>query len=280
MDQIKISKNGESIILGKVEPYFVEIFDDSLNAEIKSQKSPFQDGSKYKSSNLEDRIILIEGMIIVKSEVISLVDARRKMQRIINPKNGLILISYKENGIVKEIKASAESIPLFPSGHGNKGEYYQKFVINLVCNQPFWNDSYVSSSEMSYLMGGLKFKLSLPTKFSSRGFRKKAINEGDVDTPVLIEFKGPALNPTVTNKTTGEFIKINRELLDSDILTISTSFGEKYIKINGENAFHYIDLDSSFWQLESGDNLLSYESNNDSINTKVKVTWKNQYIGI
>jgi hypothetical protein len=64
------------------------------------------------------------------------------------------------------------------------------------------------------------------------------------------------------------------------VLTISTEFGRKYVKINGENAFHYIDLDSSFWSLVPGENILSYKSNNDSINTKVKVTWKNRYLDI
>ena len=57
-------------------------------------------------------------------------------------------------------------------------------------------------------------------------------------------------------------------------------FGEKYVRINGENAFHYIDLDSVFWQLDPGENILSYQSNNDSIKTRVIVKWKNRYIGL
>ncbi|MEJ1731230.1 phage tail family protein, partial [Escherichia coli] len=67
---------------------------------------------------------------------------------------------------------------------------------------------------------------------------------------------------------------------EEDVLTVSTTFGEKYVRINGENAFHYIDLDSTFWQLVPGENILSYASNNDSINTKVIVKWKNRYIGL
>ena len=98
-------------------------------------------------------------------------------------------------------------------------------------------------------------------------------------TPVEIEFTGPAINPTVTNLTTGELMKVNRLLDANDVLEISTAFGDKYVKINGQNAFHYIDLDSTFWQLQPGDNILSYTSNNDSINTKVIVKWKNRYVG-
>ena len=99
-------------------------------------------------------------------------------------------------------------------------------------------------------------------------------------TPVEIEFKGPAVNPTVSNLTTGEFIKVNRELGEEDVLTISTAFGRKYVRVNGKNAFHYIDLNSVFWSLAPGENILSYQSNNDSIKTRVTVKWKNRYVGI
>ena len=129
-------------------------------------------------------------------------------------------------------------------------------------------------------MGGLKFNLQLPSKFSSRGFKRKAINSGDVDAPVKIEFIGPATNPSVINETTGKVIQVNRELGASDVLTISTEFGKKYVRINGDNAFHYIDLTSSFWNLIPGENILSYKSNNDSINTRVKIKWKNRYLDI
>lgn len=283
MDRIMITnKNGEHISLGNQGPYFLEIFDGvgDVPVTIESQKAPKQDGSTYIDNTLENRAISIEGMIITKKDPDKVLEYRRKMQRVLNPKLGEVAIIYYYGEQVKEIKAIAESTPILPSGKGGKGLYYQRYLIQLLCHNPFWLDTYYESSEMSYLMGGLKFSLFLPTSFSNRGFKRKAINEGDVTTPVEIEFKGPATNPTVTNITTGEFIRVNRELGEEDILTVSTAFGRKYVKINGENAFHYIDLDSVFWQLLPGDNILSYQSNNDSIKTRVLVKWKNRYIGL
>ncbi len=283
MDRIVIAnKNGESIILGNQAPYFLEIFDGVGNVPviIESQKAPKQDGSTYIDNTIENRVISIEGMIITRNNPNEVLEYRRKMQRVLNPKLGEVTVTYYYGEQVKEIKALAESTPVFPSSKGGKGLYYQKYLIQLLCHQPFWLDTYYESREMSYLMGGLNFRLSLPTSFSNRGFKRKAINEGDVSTPVEIEFKGPATNPTVTNESTGEFIKVNRELGEDDILTVSTALGEKYVRINGENAFHYIDLDSVFWQLDPGENILSYQSNNDSIKTRVVVKWKNRYIGL
>ncbi len=279
MDKIIITnQSDESIILGNMAPYFLQILDGmgDVPVTIESQKAPKQDGSTYIDSTLENRAITIEGMIVTKYNPDAIKEARRKMQKVLNPKLGLVTLTCQG----KEIKAIAETTPIFPDGQGNKGLYYQKYLIYLLCHNPFWLEPFYESREMSYIMGGLSFNLTLPTSFSSRGFRRKATNDGDVSTPVEIEFKGPAINPTVTNETTGEFILVNRELGEGDVLTVSTTFGEKYVRINGENAFHYIDLDSTFWQLVPGENILSYASNNDSINTKVTVRWKNRYIGL
>ncbi len=279
MDELIITnQKGESITLGNQAPYFLEVLDGigEVPVVIESQKSPYQDGSTYIDNTLENRAITIEGMIVTKFNPETIKEARRKMQRVLNPKLGEVKIIYQG----KKIRGIVETTPIFPDGQGNKGFYYQKYLINLLCHNPFWLDTFYDSREMSYIMGGLSFKLKLPTSFSNRGFRRKAINDGDVFTPVEIEFKGPAINPTVTNETTGEYIQVNRELGEKDVLTVSTAFGEKYVRINGENAFHYIDLDSTFWQLVPGENILSYQSNNDSINTKVTVKWKNRYIGL
>ena len=279
MDEVVITnQNGESITLGNESPYFFQILEGAseVPVTIESQKAPEQDGSTYFDNTLENRPISIEGMIVTKNNPYAVNEARRKMQRVLNPKLGEVTIIYQD----KEIKGIVENTPAFPSGDGNKGIYYQKYLINLLCHQPFWLEPFYESREMSYIMGGLSFKLSLPTSFSNRGFKRMAINDGDVATPVEIEFKGPAINPTVTNETTGEYVQINRELGEEDILTVSTAFGEKYVRINGENAFHYIDLDSTFWHLIPGENILSYASNNDSVNTRVSVRWKNRYVGL
>ncbi|MEV2520551.1 phage tail family protein, partial [Paenibacillus larvae] len=150
---------------------------------------------------------------------------------------------------------------------------------------PYWVDTYTTSRQMSYVMGGYKFSLRLPVSFSKRSFQRGVVNEGDVETPVKIEFKGPAQNPTVYNRTTGEFIRVKRDLSENDILHIDTTFGKKRVEIvrasgRVENAFHYIDLASSFFQLVPGPNTLEYNSNNDSSKTRVTVTYKNRYVGV
>lgn len=286
MEKVIITNiNEESITLGNQAPFYLQVIDGVSNIPVTthSQKAPRQDGSTYIDNTLEGRAITIEGIIITRNNPDEVLECRRKMQRVLNPKLGEVTISYhygEKTNEVKEIKGIVETTPVFPGGDGNKGFYYQKYLINIYCHNPFWLEPFYESSEMSYIMGGLKFNLVFPTSFSSRGFRRKCINNGDIGAPVEIDFKGPATNPSVTNETTGEFIKVNRELGQNDVLTVSTTFGEKYVRINEENAFHYIDLDSSFWGLVPGENVLSYKSNNDSINTRVAIKWRNRYVGL
>lgn len=277
MQEVTITnKDGEQIILSNRAPFFLEKIDGvgEVPVVIESQKAPRQDGSTYIDNTLGERVLNIEGMILCDSKSLPL--ARRQLQKVLNPKLEEVIITYGG----KEIGAIAESTPFFPGGRGSKGPRYQKFLLYLLCSDPLWRDPFFEGRDMSYLMGGLRFQLFLPSAFSFRGFSRKAVNEGDVAAPVEIEFKGPAVNPTVSNLTTGEFIKVNRGLGETDILSISTAFGKKHVHINGENAFHYIDLESAFWQLQPGENVLSYESNNDSVKTKVLVKWKNRYVGL
>lgn len=124
MDKIIITnQSDESIILGNMAPYFLQILDGvgDVPVTIESQKAPKQDGSTYIDSTLENRAITIEGMIITKYNPEAIKEARRKMQKVLNPKLGLVTLTHQG----KEIKAIAETTPIFPDGQGNKGLYYQ-----------------------------------------------------------------------------------------------------------------------------------------------------------
>ncbi|MEJ8546690.1 phage tail family protein [Brevibacillus borstelensis] len=274
---------GESVVLYNSAPFLITKLEGigTPPADIHTQRSPYQDGVTYLDSYLEPRSVTIEGAVMGKSraEVFSL---RQTLARVLNPKWGPGILRYEYDGGVKEIQAVADGAPVFPDQYG---ETYQVFLLSLLCPSPFWLDTFTTSREMSYIMGGFGFVLRLPASFARRSFRRAFQNEGDVETPVKIAFKGPAQNPTVMNNTTGEFIRVKRELGDNDILYIDTSFGNKRVEIrreNGEveNAFHYVDLASTFFQLAVGENILEYNSGNDSTKTRVTIKYKNRYVGV
>jgi len=278
---IFINSKGQSVELGNDGPFILTKIEGTgaVNVNIQSQKSPFQDGETYLGNTLEPRSIPIEIMVLGENET-DIVSKRGKLLQIFNPKLGQGRLIYEFGNIKREIKAIPELAPVFPHA-GDFSDTMQPGLIQFYCSNPFWIDEFETSEEIVTWIGGMKFPLRLPTRFAMKGSKKiNVINNGDVETPVRIEFKGPATNPKIINHITEEYIKVNRTLLTEDILVITTEFGNKRVEINGQNVFNWIDLNSTFWQLEVGDNIIEYTSDDEVESSSVKIVYKNRFIGV
>lgn len=170
---------------------------------------------------------------------------------------------------------------------------YQAFVepieanVGLRCLDPALLADVVESEQISTWIGGWEWKFSLPFHMRLRGAPQITIvNDGQLPTPVEIVFHGPADNPRITNLVNGAYIQVNRSLTADDALYISTAFGDKTVEIetNGvrTNAFNYIDLDSDFqnFQLLLGDNVLEYQTSNETVPQSVQIFYRKRYLGI
>ncbi|WP_026582121.1 phage tail family protein [Bacillus sp. J33] len=257
-----------------------------VEAEIQTQKSPYQDGSDYIDSYLEERPITIE-LKIRGSDPEDLIQKRRELSAIFNPKLGLGLLQYIDETGIKEIRGVAESVPFFPSGIENRGATYQKSLIHLKCPNPFWKQVNDINESLSAWIGKFEFPFEFPVEFGEKANRATILNDGDVATPVIIDFYGPAINPTVTNETTGQKIRIKRTLSATDRLEVSTEFGNKYVEIvaadgTRTNAFHWIDLsaDPILFQLELGENVISFSSDDPNSTGSVKIRYKKRYVAV
>ena len=98
-----------------------------------------------------------------------------------------------------------------------------------------------------------------------------------------IAFKGPAVNPKVINHTTGEYIEVLKDLTSDQVLHITTGFKKQSVKIeeNGilTDAYDKINIESTFFELMPGANLLEYTSGETSPND-VAISFRNRYSGI
>lgn len=252
----------------------------AVQTDIQTQKAPYQDGATYIDALLEPRFLLLDVAIMAENNE-RLYQHRRKLAQVFNPKLGPGLLRYEYDGGVKEIEAVAELAPEFPTGRDNRAPGFQRAILSLVCPSPFWMDNYTVSEEIVTWIGGMRFPWRLPSRFAMKGPKIiNIINRGDVETPVRIEFRGPATNPRVTNRATGEYIQINRELLSGDVLVITTDFGNKRVEINGQNVFNWIDQDSTFWQLDIGDNVIEYTSDDPVESAAVTISYRNRYVGV
>lgn len=180
-----------------------------------------------------------------------------------------------------------------PKERGERKKNYLPMQIVFYCPNPLWRAEDATIDKLAYIAGGFKFPLCIPAitepkpgiKFGSRGYRAEIVNDGDSPAPVELEISGPATVPKIEHKRTGQYIAVNQELEVGDKLYINTEPGRKEVKITkatGEesNAMGLIDLNSTFFLLEPGNNLLEYTSGNDTTLATVVVRTWSRYGGV
>lgn len=245
-----------------------------------TSQSPLQDGESYNYSVAEKRQIILKFVVKSKSydEYLML---RNEVIKCFNPKVSGKL-TYENGSILRELKCKSEETPDMPIDRKNK---MVECTVILIAYDPYLQNINFNNIEITAWEGGFTFPLSLPFSLKQKGEpRVNIFCDGHVETPVEIIFHGPAENPTVTNLTTGDFIKINRTLTSDETLYIDTTFGKKTVEVeaNGarQNAFNYIDLNSSFFNLQPGDNLIEYTAGGEVTPQGVEIRYKNRYLGV
>ena len=277
-----INSRGQSVQLGNDAPFILTKIEGTgaVNIDMQSQKSPYQDGVSYLGNTLDPRPISMEIMVL-GDNIEEMARHRHELLQVFNPKLGQGKLIYQLGSIKREIRAISELAPVFPDDKNFK-DTMQSGLIQLYCPNPFWMDEYETSQEIITWIGGMSFPLRLPTKFSMAGPKViNVINDGDVETPIKLEIYGPATNPKITLRETGEFLRIKRILTSDDVVTITTEFGNKRVELNGENAFNILDLPSSkFFTLDVGDNVIELTTEDVNNNANVKISYRNRYIGV
>lgn len=247
-----------------------------------------QDGCNSEDSLLDPRVIKLQVTIRTRDRV-KLYELRRKIMRVINPKTynkttnkrGELLIYYTNDYKTYRIYGKVEDDAEFNDRKNN----HDKATISFYCQDPYWLDEKGRNIEIKSVKEGLRFPLSLSSHFSKVIFYKEIDNISDIEIPVQIEYRGPAVNPVVTNDTTGEFIKVNMEIGEKEKLIIDTREGQETVDLitpyGTEDVYNKIDLNSTFFKLIVGKNLIRYNSDAEESRDNVTIRdYTNKYVGI
>jgi hypothetical protein len=123
------------------------------------------------------------------------------------------------------------------------------------------------------------------------GYREESLivpiyNAGHIATGMKISFKalGSLTNPQLLNINTREFIKINTAMIAGDVITVDTSYGNKSVTLtrNGvdSNIYRYLDTDSTFMQMDVGDNVFRYAADTGETNLEAVIFFTQKYLGV
>lgn len=271
---------GESITLGP--PPYQLINEGTENTDASNQwiKSPYQNGSSYVDTLLENTVLPLTLRIRATSNE-DLQAKKQWISRVLNPKLGIGELKKVEFETVRFKKCVPSFVPEFPKGQSERAVNSQLASIQFE-GSPFW-ESETAESELAFKS---LFEFPFEGEFEM-GLQQEARiinNDGDVEAPIKIEFYGPVTNPVITNTQTGEFIKVNREVPEGSILKVDTTFGDISVIIESEsseeNALNWITLDSTFFYLKIGNNLIDYTADSNVQGTRVDMFWRNLYVGV
>lgn len=239
------------------------------------------DGEILGDATLNARVIDIR--LRVRGKTFGEVEInRRKLASIFNPKKASGTLFYVSDYSTRKIPCVPLHVPKFPDGTKARTNFYQDASITLKAPVPFWLSVEPIKNELSAFTS----LFSLPSDFwvdephfnfmtGIQGGEIDIYNGGDVASPIRVEITGENINPRLRNRTTGEFVRVLTELTEGDVLIIDT--GTKEIILNDKDAFHLIDWQSTFFELQYGNNEIAFEADKGEDNANLKIYYHNRY---
>lgn len=245
-----------------------------------------QIGETVYNTGIETRDITISGWVAGWNEA-QVSALKLKLNHFINPKH------------LCECYANDKKIQFYPTAsirygttNAENNEFICKFVISGYCPNPLFTDKNEHTTLIAYTEKLFKFPLIIPKDEGIlMGIRQPSLigevtNEGDFPTGYIIEFHalGRVVNPILTDIGSQQFVEINKEMQNGDIIVIDTREGSRrvYGITNGitENFFKYRNFDSSWLTLERGINYLRYNAEEGITFLEVLIRWEPGYLEV
>jgi len=162
----------------------------------------------------------------------------------------------------------------------------------LTCPNPFWRDTKESAEQIAEWIPLWEFPFEIPHPDGMEfGYRAPsliatAVNRGDVRSGMRVEFRavGPLTNPSLFDINTREFIKLNCEMVYGDVITVTTYYGLKGVRLRRggveTDAFYLLDPDSTYLLLDIGANQYRYDAESNLNNLEVTIFHNNNYLAV
>lgn len=290
---LKRRKNSEELVLDMVSTpnYILKSVDwGSIKGKHHSYKYVNQVGETITNTSLGTRTIKIEGWIVANTAN-DMTALKRRLNSFVNPQEVIDLL-YSDYSI----GFAPDDTVKYSINTSENNEFFCKFQIDGTAPNPLFLDNFESSLPFVTTVPSFHFPLvmskSSPAKgviFGKRtsGLTADVINKGSIPVGMKIVFKanGEIVNPSLTNINTQESFAINKTLVADEEIVINTNIGEKSIKGRIGNAeysnyFMYKDIDSSWLQLEVGNNTFTYAAEKGLNNLDVFVYFYNRYLEV
>jgi hypothetical protein len=252
-----------------------------------SYKYVSQVGVYIDSTTLEQRVVAISGWVIGNTYD-ELKANKAVLNKLINPLHTVEVVVQDKYKLDFKPDFSVK----YSASYEENNEVLCKFLIQGTCADPMFTTKGKQTALIASIIPKFRFPLVIPQNNGIlMGLREPLLlatlnNGGDIDTGLLITFSctSTVTNPSLLNVDTREFIKINKTMSAGEQIIVSTGSGEKYIKgiVSGEvsNYFKYMDFDSTWLQLHTGENILKYDADDNVDGLEVLISFLPKYLEV
>lgn len=282
----------KSIVLNTHKPPYVLREREGLHglsADLKTFRSIEQTGVSIQANLINSRVVSIKGAIVYE-DFAEKEALKKNIYSVFNPGfAGDMKIITDNNTEYNLREVYIEEAPIFEEKLN--GANIEFFTISFTCPNPFLlgKDKKISLQNET---GNFKFdweilKKGVALSYIDANAIKNCINNGDMETPikVVIRSRGHMIDPYIININTNEAIYLNYTLKAGERIEITTSYGNKKVKhFTADNIetdiFKHIDLNSTFFNLVLGDNLIKYGAKRSAENMTVDIYYNERYLGL
>lgn len=273
-------------LVADINAFILESVDwSTVDATHSTYKYINQIGVSIVNTALETRTVEIVGYVFGHSTA-ELLQNKQFLNNFVNPQQA-IRLGYKEYYIDFNPTNSVR----YGTTLAENNNLFCRFIINGICPQPLFNVDDKLQIDASTTLPMFHFPLIIPPGGLVFGLKQissliDVYNSGSVETGMLIIFKAlsSCSGVKLTNASTLEYFEINKTLSAGEVIKINTNVGQKSVigKTVGnteQNYYQYKTLDSTWLQLQPGDNLFRVDAT-PSTALETSIQFANQYLEV
>lgn len=241
-----------------------------------------RDGGYVSSQFYSSRVIVISGFY-VSATCEEADDMRQSLSEYLPIRQSIpmFVTSFSGRQYFAQTYLQDFKMDMIASKHG-------KFQITLVAPDPFLYDAgngvdpdsgWNNLDVYKLIGGGYVTEYDMPVQWTPGTTPTIAVNNGDIAIYPQFKITGAVQNPRITNQTNNKFVQVNITTTSpTDELIIDMN--QRTVTLNGGSVLSFRTLDSTWFGLEVGNNIVEYTSDGSSDVDFGTLRWRTAYQGV
>lgn len=270
-----VNENGDSIIFDYSGGFLINKPNgiDTLTVKMNEAQGIDQVGSTIQSINVQSRPVNISGVLVGEFQT----ENKDRLLSVIRP--DLPGRLYADDYYLTVRPSATPAI--------DQKQCFASFQFSLLAPYPYWQKDDSASATLSGVERGFKFPWNI-----SRAYRFGTVmeaqfinisNRGQVPIPFTVTFTAlsTVINPKIIDAATNKYLLLNKEMVAGERVVIEITHERTFVtsSVDGE-CRGALDLKSSFFRLNIGDNVLKPDAESGKENLQVDISYAIEVVGI